>query len=240
MPTVEVSHSRVQAYQRCPWLYHLVYDKGWRSGPNGSMALGQSLHHTLDAYLASSNTEHTLERLLELYDQLWVNEGFKSPQETMDVYERGRLMLKHFFDIDNRRAAAVEATEKEFIIPLGNDIAFRGTLDRLDRYPDGQLEIIEYKTHADRWNQERCDADQQMTFYALGMTRLEGTTPKLKYYFLSTGESFETRRTPEQMDHAATLIQTVAGNIRAGIYAPNHGHCPRCEFSKRCEKSNIK
>jgi putative RecB family exonuclease len=240
MPPVEISHSRVQAYQRCPWLYNLVYNQGWRNGPNRSMAFGQSLHKTLDAYLAADNTEHTLERLLELFDQHWVNEGFATPQETMEAYDRGRRMLEHFFTIDSRRTSSVEATEKEFNIELGEDIRFRGTLDRLDRHPDGQLEIIEYKTHGDKWNQERCDNDTQMTLYALALTRLEGTTPKLKYYFLSTGESVETRRTPEQMQNATQVLMAVAGDIRAGIYAPNHGHCPRCEFSKRCEKSNIK
>jgi RecB family exonuclease len=240
MSTVEISHSRVQAYQRCPWLYNLVYNQGWRSGPNAAMALGQSLHHTLDAYLSPANAERSIERLLEFYDQHWVNEGFKSPQETMETYDRGRQMLEHFFRLDQNRNTVVEATEKEFNIPLDNDVAFRGTLDRLDRHPDGTFEIVEYKTQRDRWDQARCDTDSQMTFYALGLARLQGATPKLKYYFLSTGESVETRRTAEQIQQAQDLIQATAAHIRAGVYAPNHGHCPRCEFSKRCEKSNNK
>lgn len=237
MPTIEVSHSRVQAYQRCPWLYHLVYDLGWRSGPQASMALGQSLHHTLDAYLSPMNSEHTLDRLLELYDQHWVNEGFHSPQETMDAYEKGRTMLQHFFQIDQARISTVEATEKEFIVPMGDQISFRGTIDRLDRSADGKPEVIEYKTNAEHWNQQRCDNDQQMTFYALGILRSEGVTPNLKYYFLSTGESVETRRTAEQIQQAEVLILTTASHIRSGIFVPNHGYCARCEFSKRCEKS---
>jgi RecB family exonuclease len=239
MSPVEISFSRVQAYDRCPWLYHLVYDEGRRSGPNASMAIGQSLHRTLDAYFSTENSEHTLDRLLELYDQFWMNEGFASPQETLEAYDRGRKMLEHFFQIDRNRQSRVEATEKEFEIDLGNGVAFKGTIDRLDRAPDGAFEIVEYKTHGDKWTDDRIANDLQMTLYALGLSQLlKEPKIRLKYYFLSSGETKETTRTPEQLAAAETRLRTIAGKIRAKEFAPNHAYCGRCEFGKRC--SNFK
>lgn len=235
METVELSYSRVQAYQRCPWMYHLIYNEGWRSGPNGSMALGQSLHKTLEAYLSKENTEHSLDRLLELYDQLWVNEGFAGPQDTLDCYNRGRKMLEHFFQIDQTRQNEVLATEKEFNIELEAGLQFRGTIDRLDRCSDGSIEIIEYKTQGDKWTDERMSHDLQMTFYALGMHQdMKNTSLKLKYYFLSSAESKTTMRTPSQLQEARTTLGKVAAQIRQKNFEPNHAYCPRCEFGKRC------
>lgn len=235
METVELSYSRVQAYQRCPWMYHLIYNEGWRSGPNESMALGQSLHKTLEAFLSETNADHSRDRLLELYDQHWVNEGFAGPAETLECYERGRKMLENFFEIDKSRKNQVVATEKEFNVEITPEVQFRGTIDRLDRHPDGALEIIEYKTQRDRWTDDRVAGDMQMTFYMLGLQEENKNAEiKLKYYFFSTGESKEARRTPEQTQEVRAIVSAVADRIRRKEFSPNHAYCPRCEFGKRC------
>lgn len=235
MGSVEVSHSRVQTYERCPWKYHLVYDEGWRAGPSAPAALGQSIHRTLDAYLAPTNTEHTLERLNEIYNEHWVNEGFGTPQQTMEAYERGRLMLEHFFELDKTRKSEIVATEKEFNIEFAPGVHFRGTIDRLDRHPDGLYEVVEYKTQIQPWTEARLAEDRQITFYALGMGEILKDAPlKLTYYFLSSGTSLGTTRTKNQLEEARALILDVAAKIDRRAYEPNHGHCGRCEFGKRC------
>src|ERR1041385_7075184 len=114
MGSVTLSFSRLQAFQRCPWLYHLVYDEGWRSGPHAPSALGHSLHRALAAYLDNTNSERTRERLLELFDEVWVNEGFSGPEEVFRLYQEGRGMLDRFFEIDRRRTSEVVFTEKNF------------------------------------------------------------------------------------------------------------------------------
>ena len=82
---IELSFSRVQAYSRCPLMYNLVYNRGWRSGPNGSMALGLSLHRALAAYFSEENKSRTLDQLNDIYDHVWVNEGYKNTQELLDT-----------------------------------------------------------------------------------------------------------------------------------------------------------
>src|SRR4051812_37283655 len=102
-----VSFSRLQAYLRCPWLYHLVFDEHWRSGPTGPAALGRSLHETLGFYLSEQNSARSLEGLHEIFDSVWVNEGFHSPQETIEIYESGRKMLENFWKLDQSRRSTI-------------------------------------------------------------------------------------------------------------------------------------
>lgn len=231
----EVSFSRVQAYQRCPWLYHLVYDEGWRSGPSANAALGQSLHRTLDAFLSKDNDDNSVDRLLELFDQEWVNEGFKNPQETMEAYEKGRKMLEAFHAIDQTRTGEVIATEKVFDVEIEPGVHFKGTVDRLDKNADGSFNVVEYKTHGENWTDERVANDLQMTFYALGLGETLGHAPlKFKYYFLSNAKSAETTRTDRQLEDARQLITGTAKKIQNKDYSPNHDYCARCEFGRRC------
>ncbi len=234
MEKVEISHSRVQSYQRCPWLYNLVYNEGWRAGPSAPAAFGQSIHRALDAYLAKTNTDLSLERLLEFFDEHWVNEGFKNPQETMEAYERGRQILTNFHAIDHKRTSEVVGTEVEFNEEIAPGVHFRGTIDRFDRHPDGSHEIIEYKTQP-AWPAERISNDRQMTFYALGLRKKVGKGPlKLTYYFLSSGTSAATTRTETQLEEAHALILNTAEKIRNKIFVPNHASCAKCEFARRC------
>ena len=232
---IDLSFSRIQAYQRCPWMYHLVYDLGWRAGPTAGMALGQSLHRTLGRFLVDSNKERSRERLLEIFDEEWVNEGFDSPEATIAAYDQGRGMLERFFDGEKERFGDVVGTERDFELPFGTTFRFRGTLDRLDRRSDGAFEIVEYKTQADPWTPTRTESDLQMTLYALGMKSvLQGAPLRLRYHFLSNGESRVVERSVDQLSAAERLLTDIGERILAQDFQPNHSYCGRCEFARRC------
>ena len=235
--TIDVSFSRIQAYQRCPWLYHLVYDESWRAGPTAGMAMGQSLHRAIGRFCAPANEERTLDRLMEMFDEEWVNEGFASPAETIERYEAGRAMLERFFNGEKSRTGRIVGTEVDFDLPFGEDFRFRGTIDRLDQRADGRYEVVEYKTQADGWPAERTDNDLQMTLYALGMRRaLKVPSIDLRYQFLSNGESRTVLRTDAQLAAAEALLEEIGARIKSKTYTPNHAHCARCEFAGRCSQ----
>ncbi len=232
----DVSFSRIQTYQRCPWLYNLVYEKGWRTGPTAGMAVGQSLHRSLDRFCSVENTERTLYRLFEIFDEEWVNEGFSSPAETIEKYEAARTMLARFHAAEQDRHAETMGTEVDFELPMADGIMFRGTIDRLDRLADGVHEIVEYKTNAEGWPEQRTATDLQMTLYALAMRRkLNAPDIRLRYHFLSSGESRAAVRTEKQLSDADQLIRELGAKIKSRNYEPNHAHCARCEFARRCE-----
>lgn len=222
-------------------MYHLVYDEGWRTGPNAPQAMGHSLHRTLEAYFSNENEERSLDRLLEIFDENWVNEGFKSPQETLEMYDWGRKALENFFEIDKKRESRVMWTEKEFALPINDSILLRGTMDRVDQRPDGSYEVVEYKTHGAAWSPERIQTDLQMTLYDIGLRSEVGEIPiHLTYQFLSTGQTVSTERTADQREKAMALVRDVAAGIRKKNFTPNHDSCPSCEFRTRCTNAKKK
>ena len=132
-------------------------------------------------------------------------------------------------------SAESQLTEVDFDLPMGGNLHFRGTVDRLDRRSDGSYEVVEYKTNAEGWTPERTASDLQMTLYALGMRRaLKVPAVTLRYHFLSNGELRPVSRSAEQLAAAETLIDEIGSKIREKFYAPNHAHCARCEFAGRC------
>jgi RecB family exonuclease len=234
MDPIAFSFSRLQAFQRCPWLYHLVFDQGWRSGPKAPSSVGHSLHNTLAAFLDPDNADHSLDRLLEIFDSVWVNEGFSGPQETFQKYEEAKSMLEKFFALEQGRTSKILFTEKKFDFSW-EGFTIQGTVDRIDQAEDGSYHVVEYKTRGEAWTPERIASNLQMTFYAWGVAEGLGLKPlRLKYYFLSSGKTAEADRTPSAIEDLKSLLRTAAGQIRSQNFKPNFQHCAFCEIGRRC------
>lgn len=110
-----------------------------------------------------------------------------------------------------------------------------GTVDRIDQTPDGFYEIIEYKTQGESWTSTRRETDLQMTLYEMGVRQGLGLSPlRLKYFFLSTGEYVEVKRSDEQRKEVMKLLKETSRKLREENFEPNTSYCARCEFGKRC------
>ncbi|MBI3292539.1 MAG: PD-(D/E)XK nuclease family protein [Elusimicrobia bacterium] len=230
---VELSFSKLKAYQACPWLYKLMYVDGKRPAMTPHIALGLSIHRALEAYHRLEG--RTIDDLLEAYDVHWVNEGFESPQQAMDFYDRGLRILQEYYLGSRERQGDIVWLEQRFEFPLGRH-RVRGTIDRVDRKPDGTYEVIDYKTHLELWEQAKVDGDLQLTIYAMACRRALGIEPThLTYYFLSHGERMTTHRTSQQEAAVIALIKDVGNRVTRQEFSPNLKHCPRCDLRTVCE-----
>jgi len=233
----ELSYSKVNAYQLCPWKYKLIYVDGWRTPPTPQISLGLTIHRTIEAY--HQRQSKLLEELLEIYDEKWVNEGFDHPQETVGFYERGRKMLVAFFNKMATRDARTVYFEQDFEFPLQRH-KVRGIIDCIDQHPDGSYELIDYKTHAEVWSQEKVDSDLQLTIYSLGCWMALKIRPKrYSYYFLSHDRIISTTRTAEQEASALQLLKDVGQKIVRREFTADTRHCYYCDFRYKCHYAKL-
>ncbi len=231
-PGVEISYTRINAYRTCPWKYKLMFEDGLRIPPTPFISLGLSVHRALEDFHLRQGK--ALDDLIESYDRCWVNEGFVTPQQAHDFYEKGNAMLAAFFRDAAGSTTEIVAVEKEFSLKLGRH-RLKGIIDRIDRHSDGTYEVIDYKTHAELWKQERVDTDLQLGIYTLACEKALGITPgSAACYFLAHGKKLSTRRSRAQLKETAVLIADIADKIGRRQYPRNPAHCPRCDFRRSC------
>jgi RecB family exonuclease len=237
-PPLEMSFSRISAYQFCPWKFKLVYRARMKAPPTPQISLRLTVHRALEEFHKGDGK--TLDELLDVYDRVWVNEGFTDPQQTVHYYEKGEKMLNNYFDWFTLRKSQIVAVEEEFRFPVGRRI-LRGIIDRIDKLPDDTYEVIDYKTHAEMWKQDKIDSDLQITFYAMGCEQIVKAAPAaLSYYFLAHNKVVTTTRSQHQIQEAILELEEVAGKIEKDDFTPNIQNCSRCDFKMTCKFSTVK
>src|SRR5438128_650601 len=101
-----VSHSSIADFLKCPRLYYLrhVYrdpkTKHRITVMTPALALGQSVHETIESLSSLPVEERFKDSLLDLFDEKWkkVNGkkgGFKNEENEMEYKQRGREMIKN-------------------------------------------------------------------------------------------------------------------------------------------------
>nr|MBA3235250.1 PD-(D/E)XK nuclease family protein [Chloroflexota bacterium] len=115
-------------------------------------------------------------------------------------------------------------------------VIIHGSIDRIDRLPDGSIEVIDYKTGGTR-SQAFVDQSLQLSTYglacrdALGL----GTPSRLTLYFTEAALRLSTTRSDDQLDAARDEILMRVSRMRDGDFAATPGDaCRWCDYRAMC------
>ena len=252
------SHSQFRTYGECGLRY--AFERIYRiptAETKGFFEFGTLVHATFEDFVkrrreahAAGEPEPTFEDLRAAFDARWTPETYADAQEAQHFQRRSGHLLERFYARELASLSEAIGIEQGFTLELdppdgGAPIRLRGVLDRIDRHPDGSIEVLDYKTGKAK-SQGWVDKDEQLTTYALALARgavIEEATgepiaaaSKLTLYFTESDQAISTTRTPEQLAaHEAHLVET-AMRIRSGDFTatPDYRRCGWCDFRRIC------
>ena len=147
-------------------------------------------------------------------------------------------MIFHFHGTHKPGLRDIIATEKYFAIPLNKKHELSGVIDRVDKLPTGDLEIIDYKTNKSLPTQEDVDSDKQLSFYNIAVKNLwpESEKIKLTLYFLKPNIQMSSTRDEYTLDVTKKEIIETADKIeKMKEFPPTPNNlCDWCDFKNRC------
>jgi DNA helicase-2/ATP-dependent DNA helicase PcrA len=252
------SHSQFRLYQECPLAYSLTNVFRIPSEERkGYFEFGSAIHGAFETFTlarrearAASLPDPGFETLQAGLERLWEPAAFADSQAAAHYQARSQPVLRRFFDRELRSPAEALLFEQPFLIELdpgngGVPIHFKGFIDRIDRHPDGSIEVIDYKTGRSK-SQHDVDADEQLSAYALALR--SGAIPdpatgeplpapsRLTLYFAESDLALSTTRTDEQLDAFRDHLIAVALRIRSGDFAanPEYRRCGQCDYRGIC------
>lgn len=243
------SFSQLEIYSTCPLKYKFANILRIPTDVDrANLIFGQLIHRTLYHFLKpleeteqgslftkEVEKELTEENLKKLYNYYWTEEGYRSPEERQAYYERGLTCLRNFWkDWQEQRGSTIVYLEKKFTYKLGGRV-IKGTIDRVDRLPDGTLEIIDYKTGTVK---EALPADSkiQLSLYQLVLEDLFGVkVSRLTYYYLEGPKRLSFTVKPEFLNKVRQEALAKITAISEGKFPPAPGLvCSFCDYNKIC------
>jgi putative RecB family exonuclease len=248
MPTY--SHSKLSAYENCPFGYKLAYiDKIKRDTEGIEAFLGNQVHDTLQkCYDDIRRTKlNTLDELLACYDSLWQ----KNWHPGIAIVRKG-LTPEHYRNLGQKimetyyKRYAPFSTDitigtelmLNFSLDAENRYRMTGLIDRLARTPDGAFWIHDYKTSAYLPSQAEADEERQLALYQVGVRKRwpEIKDIRLVWHYLAFDTELISARTEASLAGlTADTIQLIEKIEAEKEFAPRESAlCDWCDYPDLC------
>ncbi len=233
-----LSPTRLNLYRFCPRAYGFYYDEGLRWGSNSAaQSFGGSLHRALQTFHARGGPGAvSLDELKAQFEAAWSAAGYESAEQAAEFRASGEALLARYYEAAREPGRVTLATEATLQRRYDEFILF-GKLDRLDRRPDGALEVIDYKSGRREVTEREVRESLAMTLYQLLVARQHPGVPvHARIVALRTGESASVLRADAELDAAeaefVALVQTVLGDA---VKAARPGEsCRTCVYPRVC------
>ncbi len=119
--------------------------------------------------------------LFKIYEKNWIDEWYETKKQKEEFRERGKKILKSFYEEFVQNPVAPKYIEEKFNLKLG-EYFFSGKIDRADAEAQG-LDIVDYKTGAKK--EETKEGRRQLMIYQWAAQEfLKEKVVGLKYWYL--------------------------------------------------------
>ena len=238
-----LSYSQIQTFDVCPLHYKLKYILKIPTPQTGAASFGTSIHSTLRDFYQSvlKGEKLKVSHALSILEKNWINEGFLSRDHEKKFFEKAKRIIENFVKNNFDKNKLPIALELPFQFVLGN-LKIGGRIDRIDNIGGNKIEIIDYKTGKNTFDEKKLASDPQLNVYALAATEVHDKIlhkkPEevvLSLYFLESNKKLTTTRTPEQLKEAKKSILQKAQEIsKSEFLCSGSVLCVNCEYKMLC------
>jgi superfamily I DNA/RNA helicase/RecB family exonuclease len=233
---VLLSASDIDTYRSCPLKYKFARVFRIPQEPTLHQRFGIAVHHVLERYhgaaVESGGQPGSLAELLGLLDEAWRRQGFGDSDEERQLRGKAAAALARYHEHSLIDQARPVWFERQFTFKLGPHV-LRGRVDRVDRTPNGEYELIDYKTGRPKSADELAD-DVQLALYAVAARESWGLeASRGAYYYLLDDVKVAVSGDEQWIRDVAT---EVAEGIRAQEFEPTPSAraCSLCDYRLAC------
>jgi DNA helicase II / ATP-dependent DNA helicase PcrA len=234
---VMLSASDIDTYRTCPLKYKFARVFRIPQEPTLNQRFGILVHQVLERYHAPADNQPArgLPELLDLLDVGWRRGGFGDSEQERQLRAKATTSLTRYHE----RAVSDRATpvwfERQFQFKLGPH-TLRGRVDRVDRLPSGEYELIDYKTGRPK-NAAQLAEDVQLSLYAVGARESwQLDASRQAYYYLLDDQKVALSDDVGRSEWIREVATEVAEGIRSQGFepTPSYAACAACDYRLVC------
>ncbi len=234
---LSLSASDLDLYLTCPLKYKFARVFGIPQEPTINQRFGILIHNVLERFHKepSEGGEDDLERLMALFEAGWRRGGFGTSDDELQYRERAREALRLYCEREGGAEGEPVWLERKFDIKIG-DHHVRGRVDRVDRLPDGEHELIDYKT-GERKTESDLESDLQLALYRLAAREAwEIEAAHGSYYYVLDAEKVAAPTKPDDAERVERTVLEVGEGILGQDFEPRPSPavCSWCDYRLIC------
>src|SRR5215218_3691296 len=234
---LSLSASDLSLYLTCPLKYKFARVFGIPQEPTINQRFGILFHNVLERFHKEppEDPEDGLRVLNRLFESGWRRTGFRSTDDELQFRDRAREALRLYWERERDSEGEPVWLEKKFDFKVG-DHHVRGRVDRVDRLPDGDYELIDYKT-GERKSEEDLDEDLQLALYRLAAREAWGIEASTgSYYYVLDADKVPAPSRPDDAERLERPVLQVGERIVSQDFEPRPSPsvCSWCDYRLIC------
>ena len=234
---LSLSASDLSLYLTCPLKYKFARVFGIPQEPTINQRFGILIHNVLERFHKEppENDEEGLGQLNHLFETGWRRTGFGSTDDELQFRDRAREALRLYWERERNAEGEPVWLERKFDFKVGEHHV-RGRVDRVDRLPDGDYELIDYKT-GERKTEAELESDLQLALYRLAAREawdVEASTGS--YYYVLDADKVPAPTKPDDAERVERTVLQVGEGILSQDFEPRPSPtvCSWCDYRLIC------
>ena len=232
---VLLSATDIDTYRSCPLKYKFARVFRIPQEPTIHQRFGIVVHQVLERYHTGDEEPGSVTDLLLLLDQAWRRGGFGDSEEERQLRHKATAALTRYYERAQTEDCQPVWFERQFSFKLGPHLV-RGRVDRVDRLPSGEYELIDYKTGRPKSAEQLAD-DVQLSLYAIAAREAWGLeATRGAYHYLLDDQKVAISGDPARADWIRAVAVDVAESIKAQEFEPTPSQraCSFCDYRLVC------
>ena len=234
-----VSKSSLETYAKCPYKFQL--SKVLRTPSPGTVYtnLGNSIHEMIEGTADKSGKVPTRDEALAKLKEKWIWNSYSSKTGESEFKARAEKMTDVYLEWRNNNKNKFIASEKQISIKY-EGLILNGKIDWLEENPDGEFEVVDFKTSKTVTSQNKAEEDWQLHIYAWLVWKEFGKIPaKASLFFLEKGKMVTIEIDKDKVENLLdSEIKPIIEKILKNDFkaTPEGYKCSQCEYQGVCSE----
>jgi putative RecB family exonuclease len=250
LPT-HLSPSSAGTYDQCARRWRFRYVDRLPDPPGADALVGTFAHRVLELLFQDAPVVRTVDRARDLARQVWPEIQADPDFQALGLDEptarafrwQGWRAIEGLWPLEDPTTVMVDATEQHVATTIG-DVPFRGIVDRLDRGPDGRLEITDYKSGRAPTPRFAGDRLGQVVLYAAAVEAITAERPRRARLLYLGQKIVDTDITDAVLDPVIGALHDTWGALErdceSGEFEASPGPlCGWCPYADRCPEGSV-
>lgn len=233
----QYSPSKLGVYQTCPRMYFFQYIRKLPRRAWANQSFGTSLHRTLQVlHEQGGPQEQSLAAAQRQLETSWTSAGYDSKAHEASELARGKELLAAYYETWSGVEGTPVLLEKRMSAPYRGTVLL-GIVDRVDRHPDGSLEIIDYKSGRAPEAVRPQTVQQLAIYHYLIQEKLAETPARHSVHYLASNLRLNLSLTAALVDEVLDGVYETIRRLEADErYIPRLAdHCGWCDYQRSCD-----